>query len=59
MGLLSNGVLIRDQLPSGSVRFVDGRYDREVVLELIKVSVGAGHNTVERVDEFRVVLAET
>lgn len=59
MGLFSNGVLIRNQLPSGRVRLVDGGYDGEVVLKLVKVPLGAGHDAVERVNEFRVVLTET
>lgn len=59
MGLFSNGVLIRNQLPSSRVRLVDGGYDGEVVLKLVKVPVGAGHDTVEGVNEFWVVLAET
>lgn len=59
MGLFSNGVLIRSQPPPGGERLVDGRHDREVVLELIKVSLGASHHAVERVNEFRVVLTKT
>lgn len=59
MGLFGNSILIRDQLPPGRVRLVDGGYDREVVLEFIKVLLGAGHDAVEWVHEFRVVLAKT
>lgn len=59
MGLFSNGVLIRRQFPPGGERLVDGRDDREVVLELIKVLIGASHHAVERVNEFRVVLTKT
>lgn len=56
--MFGNGVLIRNQFPPGSERFIDGRNNREVVLELIEVLFGASYDAVERVNEFRVVLAE-
>ena len=37
---------------------IDGRHDRQVVLELVKVVGGCGDGVVERVEEGGVVRAE-